>query len=134
MFGESVRALIATLLSAHPPIGCIIDCSSWHGRVATQNTILFQTHDGKGFTNLFEYGANTDPSSPRYGFKSNLNYQAYEYEMLAEYKFFVRGSQTAPLTRVRITANCWASLRPKIATSGRNPANSLVTTVATPEK
>ena len=104
MFGESVRALIATLLSAHPPIGCIIDCSSWHGRVATQNTILFQTHDGKGFTNLFEYGANTDPSSPRYGFKSNLNYQAYEYEMLAEYKFFVRGSQTAPLTRVRIRA------------------------------
>jgi hypothetical protein len=97
-----VSSLVAGLLTAYPPVGCVIDCSTWDGKVTTKNVLRFETLDGTVISNRFEYPADTDPSSPRVGFKLWFGHHNWEYEMIGEYQFFVRGSKTAPLRRVVI--------------------------------
>ena len=102
-FESLVGALVASLLTAYPPVGCVIDCSTWHGKETTKNHTRFETLDGRVARNRFEYPAGTDPSSPRTGFKLEFKHEGYEYEMIGEYTFLVRGSKVAPLRGVRVT-------------------------------
>jgi hypothetical protein len=95
-------ALIAAILSAHPPYGCVIDCSTWNGKQATENRILVEMRDGEVLRDLYELPQGTDPSSPRTGFKLMFGHRGWEYEMLGEYRFILYGSKTAPLQRVVI--------------------------------
>ena len=40
MIAEAVTsASVTALLTPFPPVGCVIDCSTWRGKVTTQNHI-----------------------------------------------------------------------------------------------
>lgn len=95
-------ALIAALLTAHPPVGCVIDCSTWHGKMETRNDFWVEMLNGESRRSTYELPEGTDPSSPRTGLKFIFGHRGWEYEMLGEYRFLLYGSKVAPLRRVVI--------------------------------
>jgi hypothetical protein len=100
-------ALVTALLTTYPPVGCVIDCSTWDGLKTTRGIIEIETLDGRVIRSRPEYPAGTDPSSPRVGFKAFFENRGWEYEMIGEYRFFVRGSKAAPIRRVSMKTDGW---------------------------
>lgn len=99
------QGLIAAVLSSYAPVGCVVDCSTWHGNRTTENTIRVETWDGRIFRQSPEYPFDTDPSSPRLGYKLFCQQWGFEYEMIGEYRLFIRGTKAAPIRKFRVRSD-----------------------------